>query len=82
MILSIIYFLVIGLCAGYLSARLLGLDSSDITKNLLIGTVGSVVGGIIGNLIGLQATGLIGSIIMAVIGACVAILVYRHFIRK
>ena len=82
MIMSLLYFLVVGLCAGYLSARLLGLDSTDIAKNLITGIVGSFVGGLIGNLIGLHATGLIGSIIMAVIGACAAILIYRRFIRK
>ena len=63
-------------------ARLLGLDSSDITKNLITGIIGSLVGGLIGSLIGLQATGLLGSIIMAVIGACAAIVIYRKFIRK
>lgn len=57
-------------------------DSTDIAKNLITGIVGSFVGGLIGNLIGLRATGLIGSIIMAVIGACAAILIYRRFIRK
>lgn len=82
MIVSLLYFLVVGLCAGYLSARLLGLDSSDIAKNLVIGIVGSIVGGFVGNLIGLRATGLIGSIILAVIGACLAVFVYSRFIRK
>ena len=82
MIRALLYYLVVGLCAGYLSSRLLGLDSSDITKNLITGIIGSLVGGLIGSLIGLQATGLLGSIIMAVIGACASILIYRKFIRK
>ena len=82
MIRALLYYLVVGLCAGYLSSRLLGLDSSDIAKNLITGIIGSLVGGLIGSLIGLQATGLLGSIIMAVIGACAAIVIYRKFIRK
>ena len=82
MIRSLIYFLIVGLCAGYLTARLLHLNSSDITQNLITGTIGSFVGGLIGHVIGLQATGLIGSIIMAVIGSVAAIMVYRNFIRK
>ena len=82
MLLSIIYFLIVGLCAGYLSSRLLGLDSTDITKNLITGIVGSLVGGLIGNVIGLRATNLIGSIILAIIGAVAAIVIYRRFIRR
>ena len=82
MILSLIYFLIIGLASGYIAARLLGIDSSDILKTLILGTVGSFVGGLLGNLIGLHADGLIGSIIMSVIGACVAIWIYRRFIFR
>lgn len=82
MIMSLIYFLIVGLAAGYLTSRLLGTDSTDIGKNLITGIIGSFVGGFIGKLIGLEATGLIGSIIMAVIGACAAIWCYRKFIRK
>ncbi len=82
MLMSLIYFLIIGLCAGYVASRLFGLDSSDISKNLIIGIVGSFLGGLIGRLLQLQATGLIGSVIMSIIGACAAIMLYRFFSRK
>ncbi|MBR4455501.1 MAG: GlsB/YeaQ/YmgE family stress response membrane protein [Solobacterium sp.] len=82
MILSLIYFLIVGLAAGYIATRLLGLNSNDILTCLVIGVIGSFVGGLIGSVIGLQATGMIGKIIMSVIGACVSLWVYRRFIRK
>jgi uncharacterized membrane protein YeaQ/YmgE (transglycosylase-associated protein family) len=80
----IISFIVIGLIAGAL-ARLLvpGKDSLGIGATIVLGMVGSLVGGFLGYIFfhhdkgnGLfQTSGLIGS----VIGAVIALLVYRRF---
>lgn len=76
------YLLVIGIIAGFL-ARLLvpGRDAMGIGATILLGIVGSLIGGFLGwALFGkdladgaLQASGIIGS----VIGAVIALLVYR-----
>ena len=76
------YLLVIGIIAGFL-ARLLvpGRDAMGIGAAILLGIVGSLIGGFLGwALFGkdladgaLQASGIIGS----VIGAVIALLVYR-----
>ncbi len=76
-----IYSVLVGLAAGFIASRLMGLDSNDVISNLALGVLGSFVGGFVGRLIGLEASGFIGSIIMAVIGACVAIWIYRKFLR-
>jgi uncharacterized membrane protein YeaQ/YmgE (transglycosylase-associated protein family) len=78
----IIYLLIVGVIAGYL-ARLLvpGPDPMGFGATLLLGIVGSFVGGLLGYLIfgedldqgALQASGIIGSII----GAIIALLVWR-----
>lgn len=78
----IIYLLVIGIIAGYL-ARLLvpGRDNIGFGRTVLLGIIGSFIGGFLGYLIfgedfdegGLQASGIIGSII----GAVIALLIYR-----
>jgi uncharacterized membrane protein YeaQ/YmgE (transglycosylase-associated protein family) len=78
----IIRLLVIGLIAGFV-ARLLvpGPDPMSIFATLVLGVVGSFIGGFLGYLIfgkdieegALQASGIIGSII----GAVIALLVYR-----
>ncbi len=78
----LLYLLVIGIVAGFL-ARLLvpGRDSMGIGATILLGIVGSFIGGFLGwALFGkdladgaLQASGVIGS----VIGAVIALLVYR-----
>jgi uncharacterized membrane protein YeaQ/YmgE (transglycosylase-associated protein family) len=78
----IIYLLVIGVIAGYL-ARLLvpGRDPMGFFATLLLGIVGSFVGGFLGYAIfgedlsqgAIQASGIFGSIV----GAVIALLVYR-----
>jgi uncharacterized membrane protein YeaQ/YmgE (transglycosylase-associated protein family) len=78
----IIYLLVIGVVAGYL-ARLLvpGPDPMGFFATVALGIVGSFVGGLLGYVIfnedldqgALQASGIIGSIL----GAVIALLIWR-----
>jgi uncharacterized membrane protein YeaQ/YmgE (transglycosylase-associated protein family) len=80
----IVTLLIVGLIAGAL-ARLLvsGRDPMGIGATILIGIVGSFVGGFLGYLLfrkdadegALQPAGIIGS----VIGAIIVLLVYRRF---
>jgi uncharacterized membrane protein YeaQ/YmgE (transglycosylase-associated protein family) len=82
MLLFILYLLVIGLVAGFLARALVpGRDPMSIGQTILLGIVGSFVGGFLGwALFGtdlddgaFQAAGLFGS----VIGAIIALLVWR-----
>jgi uncharacterized membrane protein YeaQ/YmgE (transglycosylase-associated protein family) len=83
----IISLILIGLIAGFL-ARLLvpGPDPMTVLGTLLLGIAGSFVGGFLGYLVfgadsedgALQASGLIGSII----GAVIVLLVYRYASRR
>jgi uncharacterized membrane protein YeaQ/YmgE (transglycosylase-associated protein family) len=83
----LIYLLIIGVVAGFL-ARLLvpGRDPMSIGATILLGIVGSFIGGFLGwALFGkdfdegaLQASGVIGSIV----GAVVALLVYNAATRR
>ena len=83
----IIYLLVIGVIAGYL-ARLLvpGPDPMGFWQTAALGIVGSFVGGLLGYVLfghdldegALQASGVIGSII----GAVIALLIYRAITRR
>lgn len=78
----IIFLLVIGLLAGFVARALVpGRDSMSIGATVLLGIVGSFVGGFLGWAIfgkdfsegALQASGLIGS----VIGSILALVIYR-----
>jgi uncharacterized membrane protein YeaQ/YmgE (transglycosylase-associated protein family) len=78
----ILFLLIIGLIAGFL-ARLLvpGRDPMGILQTILLGIVGSFIGGFLGYVLfhkdgengAFQASGLIGS----VIGAIIALLIWR-----
>ena len=83
----ILYLIVIGIVAGFL-ARLLvpGPDPMSIGATILLGIVGSFIGGFLGFVLfghdfddgAFQASGLIGS----VVGAVIALLVYRAVNRR
>ncbi len=83
----IISLLIIGVIAGFV-ARLLvpGPDPMSVFATLVLGIVGSFIGGFLGYLIfgkdiddgALQASGIIGSII----GAVIALLVYRFAVSR
>ena len=81
------YLLVIGLVAGFIARMLLpGKDSLGVGGTLVLGIVGSFVGGFLGYLLfgvdfdegALQASGIIGS----VVGAVIALLVYRRMTHR
>lgn len=78
----LVYLVVIGLIAGFIARALVpGNDHMSVGETMVLGIVGSFVGGFIGWAIfgkdfdegALQASGVIGSIV----GAIVALLVYR-----
>ncbi len=77
---SIIVWLIIGLLAGFIARALVpGPDPMGVFGTLVLGLVGSLVGGFLGNLIfggdfEISAAGIIGS----VIGAVIALVVYRN----
>lgn len=78
----ILYLLVIGLVAGFIARALVpGRDAMTVGATLVLGIVGSFIGGFIGYALthkdagdgAFQASGVIGSIV----GAVIALLVYR-----
>lgn len=83
----IIYLLVIGVIAGYLARAIVpGEDPMSFGQTVILGVVGSFVGGFLGALIFgadaeegfLQAGGIVGSIL----GAIIALLIYRQMKKR
>jgi uncharacterized membrane protein YeaQ/YmgE (transglycosylase-associated protein family) len=83
----ILYLLVIGIVAGFLARLLLpGRDPMGVGATIVLGIVGSFIGGFLGWVIfgedidegALQASGIIGS----VVGAVIALLLYRSAVRN
>ena len=78
----LLYLLVIGIVAGFIARAVVpGRDPMSIGETIVLGIVGSFVGGVLGFLLfghafddgAFQASGLIGSIL----GAIIALLVWR-----
>jgi uncharacterized membrane protein YeaQ/YmgE (transglycosylase-associated protein family) len=68
-----VWFLLIGLAAGWLASQIMKGGGSGLVTDLIMGVIGSLLGGFLFRLIGLAATGLVGSLVTATVGAIVLI---------
>ena len=80
--LDLIYFLLIGLAAGWLAGKLMTGQSFNVVGNLVVGVVGAVLGGFVFRLVGLAATGLLGSLICATAGAILLLFLLQKFGKR
>jgi uncharacterized membrane protein YeaQ/YmgE (transglycosylase-associated protein family) len=76
-----VWFLIIGLIAGWLAGKITKGSGFGLVGDLVIGVIGALVGGFLFGLLGLSATNFIGSIITALVGAIV-LLAIAGWIKK
>lgn len=83
----VIGMIVVGLVAGFLARAIVpGRDAMSLVATIVLGVIGSFIGGFLADVLfrndaedkGIHATGLIGSLI----GAVIALLVYRAMNRR
>ncbi|TVR99781.1 MAG: GlsB/YeaQ/YmgE family stress response membrane protein [Phycisphaerales bacterium] len=67
----IVWFLLIGLFAGFLAGVLTRGSGFGIVGNLIVGVLGAILGGFLFRLVGLASENLLGSLITATVGAIV-----------
>ena len=80
---GIISWIIIGLIAGALAKLIMpGDDPGGIIVTIIIGMVGSLLGGFLASLVGLGGGGLIWSIIVAIIGAIILLAIYRAVVGR
>lgn len=77
-----LWYILIGIVAGYLGSLVVKGTGSGLLLNLVIGVIGSVLGGWLFGLMGLDSTNMLGSLITATIGAIVLLLIVALFTRK
>jgi uncharacterized membrane protein YeaQ/YmgE (transglycosylase-associated protein family) len=70
---DVLWFLLIGLAAGWLASQIMKGSGSGLVSDLIMGVIGSILGGVLFGFVGLSATGLVGSLITATVGAIVLI---------
>ncbi|MDR0770114.1 MAG: GlsB/YeaQ/YmgE family stress response membrane protein [Burkholderiales bacterium] len=78
-----IWFIVVGLVAGWLAGKFMKGGGYGLIGDLIVGVLGAVLGGFLFSLLGVSVGGgLIGAIIVATIGAIVLIFLLRLIKRK
>src|SRR5437763_16290440 len=76
---AVIWWLVVGLIAGFLASVIMRGGGYGVIGDIVVGLVGALIGGFLANLLGLGASGPVGAIIIAFIGACILIALIRAF---
>jgi uncharacterized membrane protein YeaQ/YmgE (transglycosylase-associated protein family) len=75
---GLIWWIVVGLIAGWLAGKVMKGGGFGILMDILIGMVGAVLGGWVFGLLGLYSTGgLLGSVLVAFVGACILLWLVR-----
>jgi uncharacterized membrane protein YeaQ/YmgE (transglycosylase-associated protein family) len=74
---SILWFLIIGLIAGFLAGKVMRGGGFGVVGDLIVGCIGALLGGWLLGLLGVSWGGFIGSLITAFIGAVVLLWLIR-----
>lgn len=78
----LLWTVLIGIFAGFLAGHVVRGRGFGVLMDLIVGIVGSILGGWLFSLIGLAAYGLIGRLFTAFIGAVILLLLVRALKRK
>jgi uncharacterized membrane protein YeaQ/YmgE (transglycosylase-associated protein family) len=73
----LLWTIIIGILAGFLAGKIVKGSGMGVLMDLVVGIVGSILGGWIFTLLNLGAYGLIGQLVMATVGAIVLLLIVR-----
>lgn len=74
---NILWFLIIGVAAGWLAGQLMKGGGYGLIGDLIIGVIGAFIGGRLFGAIGIRTGGLVGSLIAATIGAIILLFLVR-----
>lgn len=77
---GIVWFLIIGIVAGWIAGQLMRGGGFGLIGNLVVGVVGALLGGFLFGLLGISAFGMMGSLVTATAGAVVLLALLR-FVR-
>ena len=79
---NLLWFLLIGVAAGWLASQIMKGGGSGLVTDLIMGVIGSILGGFLFGLLGLSADGALGSLVTATVGAIVLIAGLRAINRQ
>lgn len=73
----IVWFLLIGILAGFLAGKLTTGRGFGLVGDLIVGVVGAFLGGFLFRLLGIATENLLGALVCATVGAVVLVLAIR-----
>lgn len=68
---AFIWYILIGLAAGFIAGKLVKGGGFGLWVNLLVGIIGGVLGGWLFGILGIHTSNIIGSLLTSVVGAVV-----------
>lgn len=77
-----LWYILIGALAGWIAGLIVKGSGSGFLLNIVIGIIGSVLGGWLFGLMGFATASMMGSLITAVIGAIVLLLIVGLFTKN
>lgn len=77
---SVVFLIIIGVAAGFLATRIMGIES-DIITTVAIGIAGALIGGFVLRAL-LTVMGMIAGLVGAVLGALVLIWLWQTYIKR
>jgi uncharacterized membrane protein YeaQ/YmgE (transglycosylase-associated protein family) len=78
---ALIWFLIIGLIAGWLASQVMRGGGYGIIGDMIVGVIGAFIGGWLFSALGIGFGGIIGQIIVAFVGAVILIAILRAIKR-
>jgi uncharacterized membrane protein YeaQ/YmgE (transglycosylase-associated protein family) len=74
---ELIYFLLVGLAAGWLAGKFMKGHSFGIIGNIIVGVIGALLGGFLFHLMGFATVSLLGRLVSATVGAVVLLFILQ-----
>ena len=76
---SVIWYIIIGIVAGFLACKIMRGGCFCLLFYLVVGSIGGLLGGWVFGLLGIAAGGILGSLITSVVGAVLLLWILSLF---
>jgi uncharacterized membrane protein YeaQ/YmgE (transglycosylase-associated protein family) len=78
---GLIVFIIVGAIAGFLAGKVMTGHGLGVIWDIVVGILGAFLGGWLAGLVGIGVTNLVVEVIVAFIGACILLFVFRMLTR-
>ncbi|HMJ38582.1 MAG TPA: GlsB/YeaQ/YmgE family stress response membrane protein [Verrucomicrobiae bacterium] len=79
---GLIVFIIVGAIAGFLAGKVMTGSGLGLIWDIVVGILGAFLGGWLAGLFGIAVTNLVVEIVVAFIGACILLFLFRLIFRR